>query len=96
MPVAERRQGSGSWLPLPSAVASYNWPDNRPGSWDLRVWAASVDGPGRSRRGRREGLSTAEKQELVRLRRENRVLTMENEILKRAAAYFARENVLPE
>ena len=46
--------------------------------------------------GKREGLSSAEKQELVRLRRENRVLQTENEILKRAAAYFAKENVLPK
>ena len=41
--------------------------------------------------GRAEGLSTDERAELVRLRRENRVQAMEIEILKRASAYFARE-----
>ena len=45
--------------------------------------------------GHKPGLSTDEGKELVRLRRENRVQAMEIEILKRASAYFARENVLP-
>jgi transposase-like protein len=46
--------------------------------------------------GSKPGLSTDERKELAELRREKRRLEMENEILKRAAAYFARENVLPK
>lgn len=46
--------------------------------------------------GHADGLTTDERAELVQLRRTNRVLSMEIEILKRAAAFFARENVLPK
>jgi transposase len=45
--------------------------------------------------GERPGLTRAEREELVRLRRENRVLGMERDLLSRAAAFFAQENVLP-
>jgi transposase len=58
----------------------------------LRRWMSQEDIDA----GRKEGLSSDERAELVRLRREVRVKEMEIEILKRASAYFARENVLPK
>ncbi|MGH2489838.1 MAG: transposase [Candidatus Limnocylindria bacterium] len=58
----------------------------------LRRWMdqASTDENGNDAR-----LTSTEKRELAQLRRDKRRLEMENEILKRAAAFFARENVLP-
>ena len=56
---------------------------------------AQLNGRAEVDAGHRLGESGDERAELVRLRRENRVQAMEIEILKRASAYFARENVLP-
>jgi transposase len=44
------------------------------------------------RSGGKTGLTTTEREELARLRRENAQLKMEREILKKAAAFFAKEN----
>lgn len=46
--------------------------------------------------GHKAGLIRDERAELVRLRRDKRVLGMEVEILKRASAHFAREYILPK
>ena len=59
----------------------------------LRNWMAQADA---DEKGGGDRLTSAEKKELAALRRRNKQLETENEILKRAAAYFARENVLPK
>ena len=41
--------------------------------------------------GLKDGLKTSEQDEIVQLRRDNRRLAIENEILRRAAAYFAKD-----
>jgi len=50
--------------------------------------ATKVRGPMTARR----ALTTEEREELGRLRRENRTLRMERDILKKATAFFAKEN----
>jgi transposase len=53
----------------------------------LRLWVQRAQA---DRTKGRTGLTTAEREELARLRRENRILQEEREILKKAAAFFAK------
>ena len=56
----------------------------------IRGWVRQAEAD--AGRGPTGVLTTAEKEELSRLRKENKVLRMEREILKRAATFFAKEN----
>ena len=58
-----------------------------PSDQTIRNWVNQADIDD----GRRESLTTAEREELRRLRRECRILREEKEILARAAAWFAEE-----
>lgn len=53
----------------------------------LRNWSRQLDVD----EGRAPGLSSDEREELRRLRRENRILAEERDILKKAAAFFAND-----
>jgi len=77
---------SSSWRGR--GVASTSWREFEASANAIRKWVkqASLDEGLRS-----DGLTTTEREELNRLRRENRVLREEREILAKAAAWFAQE-----
>jgi transposase len=56
----------------------------------LRDWVKRADID--AGKGPPEALTTAEREEMARLRRENKRLTMERDILKAAATFFAKES----
>jgi transposase len=55
----------------------------------LRVWVKQAQA---DRSKGRTGLTTAEREELARLRKENRILAEERDILKTATAFFAKQS----
>jgi transposase len=63
-----------------------------PSSQAIRNWVAQADlAEGRREKQASAGLTGNERDELARLRRENKQLRLERDILSRAAAWFARE-----
>ena len=60
-----------------------------PSAQTIRNWVTQAD---RDEGRRTDGMTSAEREELRKLRRENRQLRVEREILKKAAAWFARES----
>ena len=75
-------QGSDKSIPMLAADLGIS-------SEALRHWLRQADAD--EGRGRPGDLTTDEREELRRLRREVRVLQQEREILKKAAAFFAKE-----
>lgn len=59
-----------------------------PSVWSIRGWVKQADRDAGHGDG---GLTSVERQELAKLRRENRQLKLEREILSKAAAWFAQE-----
>ena len=56
----------------------------------LRIWVARAKAD--RTRGKSGGLTSAEREELSRLRKENRELRIERDVLKKAAAFFAKDH----
>jgi transposase len=79
--VAVARRGE---IPVKEVAADFDISESTLWRW---MQQADVDD------GIKDGLTTAEQDELVQLRRRARRLEQENEILRRAAAYFARDHL---
>ncbi len=79
--VAVARRGT---IPVPEVAADFDISEST-----LRRWMSQADIDD----GIKDSLTTAEQDELVQLRRRTRCLEQENEILRRAAAYFAKEHL---
>ena len=71
-------------LTVPEVAADFGVSEESVRRW---VRQADIDD------GIKDGLTSAEQAEIVQLRRDKRRLEMENEILRRAAAYFARDTL---
>ena len=79
--VAVARRGE---IPVKEVAADFDISESTLWRW---MQQADVDD------GIKDGLTTAEQDELVQLRRRARRLEQENEILRRAASYFARDHL---
>ena len=62
-----------------------------PTGHSIRAWVARADRNEGRRAELAPGLAASERDELIRLRRENKQLRLERDILSKAAAWFARE-----
>jgi len=62
-----------------------------PTAQSIRNWVAQADRSEGRREDGADGMSNAEREELIKLRREVRQLRLERDILSKAAAWFARE-----
>ena len=85
-----RRNSGGRWL-LWCDLGEHRRREFEPTAQAIWNWVRQAD---RDEGRRQEGPTSAEREELTRLRRENRQLRQERDILAKAAAWFARETAV--